>query len=194
MRTSRFAVLLFATATAGCAGSAPFSISTPGLETLRQEEPHFYAAPTDAADALSGMPLGARVQNVISSYEEELGRAQRAQGGFLNTILSVLGIALPISGTASAVALSDPDQVQTVAIVSGAATTAILALNLLLRPEAKSAAAANCASFLESALESYRQRWDPARLDAVGDTPEEWRTYLTMRATLEPGRRAACGD
>ena len=194
MRPPRLAALLLVTAAAGCSAAAPFSIATPGLETLRQEEPHFYVAPTQAADALSGMPLGARIQNVVSSYEDELDRAERAQGGFLNTVLSVLGLALPISGTAAALALSDPDQVQTVAVVAGAATTAILGLNLLLKPDAKSAAAANCASFLESALESYRQRWDLARLESVGDTPDEWRTYLTMRATLEPGRLAACGS
>ena len=178
----------------GCAASRPFSVSTPGLEALQQEEPYLYASPPQAIQALGGASLRGRIDNLVETYEQELTRAENAQGGFLNTALSVLGLILPISGTVSAVALSDPDQLQTVGIVAGAATTAVMGLNLLLKPQAKAAAAAECASFLGSALEAVRRRWDPSQLDSLLGTPQDWNSYLTMRATLEPSRVAACGS
>ena len=193
--SSRLSIALFlAVTTSACASAAPFSVPTPGLDALQQEEPYLYAAPTQAMDALDGTPLRGRVANLIATYEEELARAEEAQGGFLNTTLSILGLVLPLAGTASAVALEDPDQIQTVAIVTGAAATATMALNLLLKPQAKSAAAAGCGSFLESALESLRRQWDPPQRTSISGTPEEWSTYLTMRATLDFGRVAACGS
>ncbi len=158
---------------------------------MSQEEAHFFVDPSAAQAALGGTSLRVRIDNTISVYEAELDRARAAQGGFLNTALSVFGLLLPVSGTAASIALSDPDHVQTVSIVTGAATTVILGLNLLLKPGAKAASAAQCEAFLESALESYRQRWGSER-GAISGSAEEWNTYLTMRATLEPGRRAAC--
>lgn len=187
-------LLLLSIPVAGCGSAAPFSVQTPGLEALQQERPYLYATPPDAMEALGGTPLPARVRNLAETYEGELQRAQRAQGGFLNTTLSLFGLVLPISGTVAAIALSDPDDVQTVSIIAGAATTAVMALNLLLKPQAKSAAAAQCASFLESALESIELRWTAPQLDALSGTPQDWNTYLTMRGTLEPGRVSACAS
>lgn len=174
-----------------CASAAPFSVATPGLATMAQEEAHFYSPPADAMRALGSTPVRGRVGNAMAVYEEELERARRAQGGFLNTTLSIFGLLLPISGTVGSIALSDPDHVQTVSIIAGGATTAIMLLNLVLKPEAKSAAAARCAAYLESALEAYRQRYTP-RLETLENTQPEWNTYMTMRATLEPGRAVAC--
>ena len=182
--------LLLIALTTGCASAAPFSLPTPGLATLAQEEEYFFATPPEAMEALGATPLRSRVQNLMDSYEDELARARRAQGGFLNTTLSVLGLVLPVAGTASTIALSDPDQIEAVSIATGAATTVTMALSLLLKPQAKAAAARQCASFLETSIASFRRRWEtPA---SIAGTPQEWNTYLTMRATLEPGRVAAC--
>ena len=185
--------LLLVLSAAGCASAAPFSAPSPGLDMMRQEEAYFYARPSDAATALGGNSLRARIDNTIAVYEAELARAQAAQGGFLNGTLNVLGFLLPISGTATSLALSDPDQVQTVAVVAGAATTAILGINLLLKPGAKAAAAAQCEAFLASAIDSFVERWGRGPGTTAG-TEAEWNTYLTMRATLKPGRLSACGD
>lgn len=186
-------LLLLAVALSGCASAAPFSVSTPGIQAMSQEEPHFFTPTEQARGALAATPLRARIDNAMSVYEEELTRARAAQGGFLNTTLNILGLLLPISGTASSIALSDPDDVQTVAVVAGSATTAILLLDLLLKPGAKSASAAECEAYLEAALAVFERRWG-SDLSGVTGTDEEWNTYLTMRATLEQGRATACGD
>ena len=191
-RTRILSPLMVLCATA-CASAAPFSVTSPGLETMRQEEPHFFVPPSDAMDALAATSLRSRIDNTVAVYESELSRARSAQGGLLNATLNVLGLLLPISGTASAIALSDPDQAQTVGLVAGAATTAVLGLNLLLKPGAKAESARQCQEFLEGAIESYHLRWG-AEGESVSGTEQEWSTYLTMRATLEPGRRSACGD
>ena len=158
---------------------------------MQEEEAQFFRPVTSARAELAAVPLRTRIDNALSVYEEELGRARATQGGFLNATLDVLGLLLPISGTASAVALSDPDDIQTVAVVAGAATTGILVLDLLLKPGQKSSSAARCEAFLESAIASFEDRWGDDRSAVVG-TDEEWDTYLTMRATLERGRVAAC--
>lgn len=189
----RSLLALFAIAIlSGCASAAPFSVATPGLEAMGEEEAWFFTPVDRARDALQGTSLRARIDNTMQVYEDELERARRAQGGVLNATLNVLGLLLPISGTASSIALSDPDDVQTVAVVAGSATTAILLLDLLLKPGAKSAAARECEAYLESALAVFQQRWGTDRT-AVTGTDEEWTTYLTMRATLEQGRESACG-
>lgn len=186
-------MLVLVLAPGACRSAAPFSVPTPGLETLSQEEPYLYANASEARNALAGVPLRGRIQNFMDTYEAERVRARGAQGGMLNATLSVLGILLPISGTVSAIALSNPDDIQTVSIVTGAATTAVLALKLLLKPEAKAAAAARCESFLDAALESSRQRWRPDRLEAVTGEAEDWERYLAVRGALEPVRLASCG-
>lgn len=192
-RGHHFGLLISALLLSGCASAAPFSIATPGLDAMAEEVPYFFV-PSDRAQAeLGSTPLRARIDNAMQVYEDELSRARAAQGGFLNATLNILGLLLPISGTASSIALSDPDDVQTVAVVAGSATTAILLLDLLLKPGAKSAAAAECEAYLESALAVFRQRWGTDRT-AVTGTDEEWTTYLTMRATLDQGRQSACGE
>lgn len=186
------AVGLTALVAAACASTAPFSTGSPGLDMMGQEEAHFFGDGSVAREALGANPLRARIDNTVMVYETELARARAAQGGFLNSVLSILGLALPISGTAASVALSDPDDIETVSIVTGVATTAVLALNLLVKPGEASASAARCEAFLESALALYERRWGPDRV--VSGTAEEWDTYLTMRATLEPGRIEACAN
>ncbi|MDH3272536.1 MAG: hypothetical protein OEN56_14460 [Gemmatimonadota bacterium] len=193
MTGPRTAVLALACLCASACGAArPFSVTTPGLQRLQQENTYLYAEAPGAMQALGSASLGDRVQNLIDTYEEELVRAEAAQGGFLNTTLNILGILLPVSGTASAIALSDPDDAKTVGIVAGAATTATMALNLLLKPGAKAAAASECAGFLGSALTAIRLQWDESRLGSLEGTQEEWDSYLTMRGTLEPARSTAC--
>lgn len=192
MRTTALLGILVAGPLTGCASAAPFSILTPGLQTMEQEVEYFHGPSAAAQAALRNTPLRARIDNTIAVYEEELGRAQAAQGGLLNGTLNILGLLLPISGTASALALSDPDDVQTVAVAAGAATTAILALNLLLKPGAKASAARECEAYLQSALSVFERQWGPDRSSVEG-TDAEWNTYLTMRATLDGGREGACG-
>ncbi|MDH3207980.1 MAG: hypothetical protein OEO79_15345 [Gemmatimonadota bacterium] len=186
------AIALLILSTAACGSARPFSLASPGLDRLTQEDPYLYASPAEAMQALGSGSLSGRVTNYIETYEAELGRAEAAKGGFLNTTLSILGLVLPLSGTVAAVAISDDDQAQTVSIAAGAATTAVMAIGLLFKPQAKAAAATQCATYLESALEALRARWEPSTLAAVTGTEAEWNTYLTMRGTLEPGRRAAC--
>lgn len=186
------AVLFLAIVVGGCAGVRPFSVPTPGLETLSEEEAYFYVDRAEAMDALGSRSLARRVANFRSTYQAELERAEAAQGGFLNTTFGVLGILLPVSGTASALALSDPDHVEAVGIATGVATTVVMGLNLLLKPGQKKAEAAECAGFLASALEAMRRQWGDGDIDLAG-TEEEWSTYLAVRATLEPGRTVACG-
>jgi len=186
------AIALLILSTAACGSTRPFSLATPGLDRLSQEDPYLYASPAEAMQALGGRSLGSRVTNFIETYEAELVRAEDAQGGVLNSMLSILGLVLPLSGTVAAVAISDDDQAQTVSIAAGAATTAVMGIDLLFKPQAKAAEAERCATYLESALEALHARWEPATLAAATGTEEEWRTYLTMRGTLEPGRRAAC--
>lgn len=177
---------------AACGSVRPFSVMTPGLERLGEEEAHLYADADAAMQALGPSTLGARVQNLIDTYEDELARAEEAQGGALNTTLAVVGIVLPIGGTVSAAALSDPDHVQAVSIATGAATVLTLGLDLLLKPGAKAAAAAECSGFLASALEAIRLQWNESELTSLEGTSDQWARYMSMRGTLEPGRRAAC--
>ncbi len=189
---SRATLCLLIPITAACGAARPFTVQTAGLERLQQEEPYLYATPADAMTSLGRASLRGRVEGFVATYEEELARARAAQGGLLNTTLSILGVVLPVSGVASSIALSDPDHVQTVSIVTGAATTGVMVLSLILKPQAKAAAAAQCASYLETALEAVRARWSPPQLASLTGTEQEWNTYLTLRGSLDPGRRAAC--
>lgn len=185
------AVLSFAVS--GCGAARPFAVPTQGLATLQEEDAYLYADRSSAATDLGPTSLERRVTNLRSTYEAEFQRAEAAQGGFLNATLGILGILLPVSGTASALALSDPDDVEAVGIATGVATTAVMGLNLILKPGKKSAEAAQCAGFLSSALEAIRRQWGEGEIDLAG-TEEEWNTYLTMRGTLEPARAEACSD
>ncbi len=177
----------------GCGAARPFTVPNPGLTALQEEEPYLYTDRATAMQALGASSLDTRITNLRTTYEGELARADAAQGGFLNTTLGILGILLPVSGTASALALSDPDHVEAVGIATGVATTAVMGLDLILKPGKKSAEAAECAGFLASALEAIRLRWGDGEINASG-TQEEWTAYLTMRGTLEPARAVACSD
>ena len=190
---SRCTVLLLAVlALGGCAATGPFTIQTPGIGMLEAEAPHLYGAPPSAMSALGAGTLQERVLNLITTYEEELVRAERAQGGVLNTMLAILGLALPLSGTAAAIGLSDPDDAQTVAIVAGTATTVVMLTDLIFKPGNRQAAAVQCAGFLESALEAIRLQWDESSIASLSGTEEDWDQYLTVRGTLEPARATAC--
>ncbi len=192
-RTRLLAVLALSFAMAGCGAARPFTVPTPGLETLQEEDAYLYVDRESAASALGATSLERRVTNLRSTYQAELARAEAAQGGFLNATLGVLGILLPVSGTASALALSDPDHVEAVGVATGVATTVIMGLDLILKPGQKNAEAAECAGFLASALEAIRLQWGEGAVDLEG-TPEEWNVYLTLRGTLEPARAVACSD
>ncbi len=188
------AVLLCVGSLVGCAGAAPFTTPSPALATLEAEEPFLYQEPDRAIAGLSEteLSLAGRIGNLFNVYEAELANAEAAQGGILNGFLSVTSLVLPLAGTVSAFALSNPDDVETVTAATGIATTLVVAINLIAKPKAKSDGAAACETFLRNALESLGQRWDRDNLDRVTGTPDDWRLYLAVRGSLDAGRDAAC--
>ncbi len=191
----RAAIVVLLGATVGCAGAQPFSAPTPALQVLEEEEPFLYEEPAVARAALDrpGAPgLSDRIVNLITAYEEELVRAEGAQGGALNTVLTLATLAVPVGGMVAPLFVDDPDRVKRIAAISAGVTTALVGVNLLLKPQAKKQAAARCETFLRYALESLRRRWDVTALDQLDETDNEWRAYLSTRTGLEAGRQAAC--
>lgn len=187
-------VALLSLLVTACPGPAPFSRPSPELAALEEEEPVLYAAPdvAEARLAQTDLPdLPSRIGNLYDAYEGELRNAERAQGGAVNTLLSLATVLVPLGGTVSAVALSK-DDAATVAGITAGATTALVAINLLFKPGQKAAAAKRCQEFLRSALETLNRRWDRDTLSAIQGTPEEWATYLAVRGSLDAGKSGAC--
>ncbi len=180
---------------AACAGPRPFTVPSPQLEALNEEEPYLYEDPALARERLAQTRLsglGARIANLFTAYEQELLRAQRAQGGALNAFLSITSVLLPLSGTITPFVISNPDDAEAVSTATAGATTAVVLLNLLFKPQAKAGKSAACEVFLRDALESLDRRWDRTALASIPDTEEEWRVYLAVRGALDAGKEGAC--
>jgi len=197
MRVRRSCLLAIPIVLGGCAPALPFSTPSPGLDVLTAESEWLDRPSGFSPDGVAGsdMPeVRQRVENLVEVYRGELRQAEAARGGAFNALMKIAGLALPVSGTAVALLVSDTDDAAAIAAGAAAATTIVAALNTFLKPGERAEAASSCEAFLRDALRSLEARWPESRRAAIPNDATEWDVYFAVRSGLEAGRRASCSE